>query len=174
MPAYSFKKTVKFYIVYSGLRYRVDVYPDLSFSQTFDEKQINVKTLHAQGDMFDEAVINKANPANFSFTTPLRSDMTQRIALDLLLDYDSTSTEKVLKTADIYVDNDVEIYKLEKCVFESGSLQLVRDRIVLLSINGTARKLSRAGASGVFTIPGTPQTYIDSEPYMMPLAHSIE
>lgn len=157
MPSYNFKKKVKFYIVIGGLKYLVDIYPDVSFSQTFKESSRKVKTLHAQTDMFDAAIINEASPANFNFTMPLYVTLEVKPILAMLLDYDTSSSEVTLKTADIYVDTGVEIFKLEKAVFERGTFNIGRAEIVTVSISGSASKLSLFGVSGT-TIPGTQQT----------------
>ena len=151
MATYNFKKESRLYVVYGTSKYLLAIYPDLSFSQTFDETSVPVKTLHSQYDMFENAVITKANPANFSFTIPVLLQRDSNIVLDLLLDYDLTSSEATLKTADLYVESNSEIYKLEKAVFESGTFQIARDAILTLNVSGTARKLSKYTG----TIPGT-------------------
>ncbi len=68
MPVYNFKKKVKFFVVIDGLRYQIEINPDVSFSQTFNEEQRKVKTLHDPKNMFDRASITNASPANFNFT----------------------------------------------------------------------------------------------------------
>ena len=102
MPFYNFKKKVKFYVVVGGLKYLVDIYPDVSFSQTFKEGSRKVKTLHTQTNMFDEAIITEASPANFAFTMPLFTTLENKPILALLLDYNTNSSDVTLKTADIY------------------------------------------------------------------------
>ena len=69
MPSYNFKRESQVFIVSGGLRYKLDV-QDISFSQTFSEQSYPVKTLHAQNDVFEGSIINKANAATFSFTIP--------------------------------------------------------------------------------------------------------
>ncbi len=157
MPSYNFKKKVKFYVVMNGLKYLVDIYPDISFSQTFKESTRKVKTLHAQTDMFDAAIINEASPANFNFTMPLYTSLEVKPVLGLLLDY-ANSSEVTLQTADIYVDTGVEIFKLEKSVFERGTFNIGRAGLVTVSISGTASKLTLFGPSGTI-IPGSIQTF---------------
>lgn len=151
MLTYNFKRESKVYVVRNGLRYLLDVYPDLSFSQTFEETTVPVKTLHSQYDMFENAVITKANPANFNFTVPILYQADMNILFELLLDYDNTSGEALLKTADLYIEANSEVYKLEKCVLESGVFQISNTAVLTMSLSGTARKLSKH--TGV--IPGT-------------------
>lgn len=150
MPTYNFKKNTKLYVVRNGVRYLLDIYPDLTFSQTFNETNVPVKTLHSQYDMFEGAVITSANAANFSFSAPILLEGDLNILFELLMDYDETSSEATLKTADLYVESNTEVYKLEKAVFETGTFQIVKDRPLMVSIAGTASKLSKH----VGAIPG--------------------
>lgn len=148
---HNLKKDTKIYIVQSGFKFTLDVYPDFSFSQTFNETNVPVKTLHSQFDMFDEAVVVKANPANFSFTMPVLVEGDLDVVIGLLLEYDTTSIEATLKTADLYIQSNSEVYKLEKMVIESGVLQIEKASPILLNVSGTASKLSKFTG----TIPGT-------------------
>lgn len=152
MPIYNFKKEAKLYLVRNDLKYTLDIYPDVSASQTFNETGVPVKTLHSQFDMFEKAVITSANPANFSFTIPLLYENDMDIVLEMLRDYDTLNVEASLKTADLYLETASEIYKLEKIVVESGVFDITRNNLILLNISGTARKLSKVGS-----VPGTLQ-----------------
>lgn len=154
MPAYNFKRNCKVYLVQGSKRYKIDVYPDLSFSQTFDEKAVPVKTLHDQNAMFENAVINKANPADFTFTVMLPKENDFTVLGDWLT---KAGLSETLATYDIYVDTGVDIFKIRRCVAERATIQIVRDRIVTVSISGTGSQLTRFGISGT-TIPGTLQT----------------
>jgi len=153
MAVYNFKKEAKVYIVKDGLRYLLDVYPDLGISQTFTESSIEVKTLHAQYDVFDKAIINTANPANFNVTIPVLAESDMSIVLNLLRDYNSG--EANIASFDIYIENiGGEVYELKTAVIESGTIQIPRDGIITLSISGTASKLSRY----TIALPGTLQS----------------
>lgn len=160
MPSYNFKRDCKVYIVNGTSKFKVEVYPDLNFSQTFDEQAISVKTLHDQtGGMFDDAVINKANPANFNFTVLLTKGSDFILIGDLLTVITTGLTSlnasvDALLTFDLYVDTGVEIFKIEKCVLERGTFQINRDQLVTVSVSGTGCKLTRFGISGT-VIPGT-------------------
>lgn len=137
MTAYSFRQNCKVYIVRDSSRYKLEVYPDLEFSQTFEEKAQSVKTLHDQSALFESAIINKANPANFSFTVILGRNF------KLLADWMS-----MLLTYDVYVDTGVHIYKLEKGVIERATFNI--STLITVSLSGTAAKLTK-----VSSIPGT-------------------
>lgn len=166
MATYNIKKESKVYLVHNGLKYVLDVYPDLNFSQTFNETNIKVKTLHAQLNMFDKAVIVKANPANFNFTIPILSEDDMKIVIDLLLTYNGTS----MNSFDLYIESSSEVYKLEKAVIESGILQMDRNSIIVLSIAGTAKKLSKHTT----TIPGTLQVRSSTRTHIIPTSFGLK
>jgi hypothetical protein len=169
MATYNLKKETKLYIVRNGLKYLIDIYPDLNFSQTFNETDVPVKTLHSQFNMFENAVITKANPANFSFTIPLILQNDFNIITDLLLDYDIGNIEASVKTADLYVESNSEIYKLEKAAIETGVFQIARNSLILLNISGSAAKLSKF----IGTIPGTLQSRSSTLTYSAPTSLNV-
>lgn len=160
MPSYSFKRNCKVYLVStvngSLQKHKLEIYPDISFSQTFDEQATSVKTLHDQDAMFSGAVITKANPANFSFTILLNNSSDHRTVGKMLTSNNPSRDGSVeaLYSGDLYIDTGVDVFKLTKCVFERGTYQIEKDRLVTVSVNGTASKLSRFGNTGV-VIPGT-------------------
>ena len=173
MVAYSFRQNCKLYIVKGSQRWLIDIYPDLDFSQTFSEKAINVKTLHDQNAMFENAVINSANPANFSFTVLLPTGINFAVIHRWLTERNGTGSDEALYSYDIYVDTGVDIFKLTKGIATRATFQIARDRLVTVSIEGTASKLSRFGASGT-TIPGTLQAKDASVTAVIPRALNIE
>lgn len=179
MPAYHFKQNCKVYTVSSVngtlQRHKLDVYPDLSFSQTFDEQAINVKTLHDQDAMFEDAVINKANPANFNFTILLKNSV-QHETVGNLLTYKNPSRDgsvEALYSSDLYIDTGVDIFKLTKCVFERGTYQIQRDALITVSVSGTASQLSRFGPTGT-VIPGTLSTGVATVEAVIPRATTVD
>lgn len=179
MPFYTFKRNCKVYIVANidGTlkKYKLEIYPDLSFSQTFDEQAINVKTLHDQDAMFEGAVINRANPANFKFTILLKNSM-DHITVGNLLTMENPLRDgsyEALYSSDLYIDTGVDIFKLEKAVFERGTYQIQRDALVTVSIQGTARKLSRFATTGT-AIPGTVSSTTASVGAIIPRAVQVE
>ena len=149
---YNFKRNTRFYLVYGGNRYTLDVQPDVVFSQTFTEESTAKKTLHSQNDNFEGAVITKAAPANFSFTMPMLDEDDLKVVFNLLVDYSGYS----IAGFDLYADSDHGVYKLDTCVFESGKFNIVKNEILSLALTGTAKQLSRVGTHGAYTVPGTP------------------
>ena len=154
---YNFKKNIKLYIVElnaSGAptnRHAVEIYNDVSASQTFDEQGYKRKNLHALIDLHEYAVINNANVANFSFTTPILNIATTPLILTLGGDYSSGN----MTSFDIYVESDNIIYKLTKCVIESMTFNIERSSILTASVSGTSSKITKFGNVGAVTIPGT-------------------
>lgn len=146
---YNFKRNSKLYLVYEGLKYRLEVYPDLSVSQTFSEQGVPRKTLHTQTDLHEHAVITRANVASFSFTVPFFDQSTIQKELELSTSY----TNGVTPYFDLYIESDNIIYKLEKAVFETTTFNLSRDAPITVSLSGSGSRISK-----VTTIPGTLQT----------------
>ena len=154
MPNFSFKKEVEVRLVHNNIRYNI-VVSGIDFSQTFQEKSFEVKTLHNQSS-FEGSVINRANPAEFSFNTALLFDDRHRVVFDRLLDCD---------TFDLYISTQSnDVFKLEKCVIQDGTFEINRSRPLRLAISGEASKLSTlsgtiASLTADNTIPGNDFTY---------------
>lgn len=151
---YNFKRETKVYLVRGGLRYELEVYPDISFSQTFAETAIPTKTLHNQLNFFDNAAISQASPANFSFTVPALSNTTLRILYTLLTSHEIREGTPSLLYCDLYFSTNFEIYKIENAVLESGIFQISQNQILTMTVSGSGSKLSNFSG----TVPGTPQT----------------
>lgn len=147
---YNFKKNVKAYIATSNGTYRVDLYSDITASQTFDEQGYKRKTLHNLRDLHDHAVVNNANPANFSFTTPLPNSDVYPIILALAVDYSSNTVDSF----DLYIQSDNVIYVLSKCIIDAVTFNIEMKAVLTISISGTASKLSKFGNVGSAIIPG--------------------
>ncbi len=163
MPSLSFKQEVEVRVVYNNTRYKIDV-SDIEFSQTFQEKSYEVKTLHNQSS-FEGSVINRANPAEFSLSFYLLKEDKHKVLFDRLLDS---------ATFDIYISNPGgvplgalpdpipdQVWKLENCVIQDGNFEINKSRPLRLAISGQATKLSKFSG----TIPGsepaaTTSTYI--------------
>jgi len=158
---YNIRKNAKAYIVYYDSaqsvyrRYQVEIYNDITVSQTFDEQGYKRKTLHSLVSVHEHATVNSANPANFSFTTPLLSIAEAPIFLTLGGDCSSGT----LNSFDLYVESDNVIYKVTKCVIEQMGYNIERTSLLTVSISGTGSKLEKFGNVGAVTIPGTPLTY---------------
>ena len=149
---FNFKKNSKVFLVQNGLRYRVEVYPDLSASQTFDEQGYKRKTLHNQVDLHDHAVVVKANVANFSMTVPVFDQASMQKELEL----SSLYTDGQAPSFDLYIESDNTIYKLEKCVFETTTYNLARNEVLTASLSGSASKLIKFTGALPGTLQATP------------------
>ena len=152
---YNFKKNAKLYIVElnaNGSAFRqhsIEIYSDITASQTLDEQSSPTKTLHNQTYLHDYAVVNGANAANFSFTTPLLNITTVPIVLTLGREY-STGT---VTNFDIYIQSDNVIYKITKCVIDAIAFNLDMKSVITMSVSGTASKIQKYGNVGSVTIP---------------------
>jgi hypothetical protein len=142
--------------------YELDVLQDLSFGQTFSEATTSVKTLHSE-DFFEASTIVKANPADFTFTTPLLQENDNKIAFSRLLD---------CATFDLYIQSDESTFHLDNCVFTNGSFVIERSTELRLSLSGQAEKLTRIG-SQEFAVPGGNYTRASSRRYLQPLDNTI-
>lgn len=116
---------------------------DISFSQTFTEESYSVKTLHTQ-NMFEGSVITKANPANFSFEVYAIEQADLSVVFDALLDY---------TTFNLYIATELDIYRLEYCVFTNGVLNLSMGEALSFSLQGSAGKLFKVGEYNPAVIP---------------------
>lgn len=154
-PMYNFKKATKLYIVENGNKHTIDIYPDISASQTFDEQSYKRKTLHALNDLHEGATISKATPANFSFTTPIVDTANTPIVLTLGTSY----ANGTVSSFDIYFETDNLLYKIEKCVIATTTFNLSPQEVITASISGTGIKLSPFTG----TIPGTAVTVSSKE-----------
>lgn len=158
---YNFKKNAKLYIVeLSGNnptnKHSIEIYSDITASQTLDEQSAPRKTLHNLTHLHEYAVVNSANAANFSFTTPLLNITTVPIVLTLGREYSSGT----ITNFDMYIESDNVIYKIAKCVIESIAFNLDMQSVITMSVSGTASKISKYGNVGSVTVPGTTFTPI--------------
>ena len=174
--AFEFLRDSKVYIVYNSTNYQLHVTPSVSFGQTFNQAEIDKKTLHSQLNLFKGSSITSANPANFSFTIPMAngSSTHQHLPLDLLLDYSGNS----LKTFTLYIDPDPivgdalsgseKMYKLEDCVITNGTFNIPRAGNLSVEISGEATKLSRITGPFVSTIGAVSGGYVTNMTYSIP------
>ena len=153
MPTYNFKQEAQVFIVSGGNRHRIDV-TDVSISQTFSETSYPVKTLHAQSNVFEASVINKANPGTFDFTLPVVTESDYTIIETLLLG--ATSFDLFVKTA-------ADTFKLETAVITNGSFVIERSRPLSLEISGEGGKLTRGA-----TLTGTAQDRSSTSTFLLP------
>jgi len=150
--SYSFLRESKLYIVYGGTRYRIYASSAVSLNQTFAEDSYSVKTLHDQSKMFEGSIINKANPASFSFEVPLTIEKDESVIIDLLGDL----TAGQLKKFDIYMVTTNSTFKLENAIISNAELDFVIENPFIVRIQGEGTKLSRVGDEN-FSLPDTAQ-----------------
>lgn len=153
MPTYNFKQEAQVFVVSGGNRYKIDV-ADVEFSQTFTETSYPVKTLHAQSNVFEGSVINKANVANFGFSFPA------------MVEADYTIIETLLVQAtsfDLFIKTEADTFKLETAVITNGSFVIERSRPLSIQIQGQAAKLTRGE-----TLTGTAQTRSNTSNFTIP------
>ena len=147
--SYSFLRESKLYIEYSGTKYRIYTSSAISFNQTFAQDSYSVKTLHDQSKMFEGSIINKANPASFSFEVPLTIEKDESIMLDLALDLvataDSDIEDQQLNSFDIYVQTGSSTFKLEGAVITSATMDFLPENPITLRVEGEGKKLTRPG-----------------------------
>lgn len=146
-PMYNFKKNAKLYIVEGSNKHSIDIYSDVSASQTFDEQSYKLKTLHNLNNLHEGATITRAAPANFEFTTPILDMATAPITLRLATEY----ANGTVSSFDIYIESDNVKYKLEKAVIDTATFNITMSSVLTLSISGSASRLSLYTGS----IPGT-------------------
>ena len=155
---YNFKKNAKLYIVELDAvgaatnQHSIEIYSDITASQTFDEQGYKTKTLHNQLALHDLAVINNANVGNFSFTTPILNISTTPKLLTLGREYSSGN----IISFDSYIQSDNIVYKLTKCVIEGLTFNIERNAVLTMSVSGTMSRIDKFGNVGAVTVPGTP------------------
>ena len=155
---YNFKKNAKLYIVELNAvgaatsQHSIEIYSDITASQTFDEQSYKRKTLHNLTDLHDHAVINNANVGNFSFTTPILNVAAVPKLLTLGEEYSTGN----LTSFDIYIQSDNVIYKLTKCIVEGLTFNIEKNAVLTMSVSGTTSRIAKFGNVGSVTIPGTP------------------
>ena len=154
MAKYNFLKESKVHLVHGGNRYLLVTAPNVSFSQTFAEDAIEVKTLHDQTKMFQGTSITKANPADFGFTIYLTKEKDEAIVKTLLTDYDATEGQTRIKTFDLYVVTGESTFKLNECVITSGDFDLSKGSVLALKLSGQAQKLERVGNAS-YSLPSS-------------------
>ena len=160
MANYIFKKEAELYLVHSGTKYKIDT-NEISFSQSFQEKSYEVKTLHNQIG-FEGSNINRANPAEFSFNTPLLEEARHEVVFDRLLD---------CTTFDLYISSGQDVFKLEKCVIQDGTFEINKSRPLRLGISGEASKLSKFSQAIPVALPSP--AYPATTTYIVPQVNTL-
>lgn len=153
---YNFKKDIQVYVEYGGDIIPIDVYPDITFSQTFNENEHNRKTLHQPLNLNKGATISEANIANFSFTTPIKYDNT--VLVDALL-FDVDYATGTIEPVNIYIETTNKKFKLDTCVLEQLTLNIERAGIFTISVSGTAAVLEEVASLPYAAMP------VNTDPY---------
>jgi hypothetical protein len=151
---FSFKREAKVYVVYAGAQYLLDV-SEIDFSQTFTEHSYSNKTIQVQ-NMFEQSVINKANPANFTLTFPAIREADLEILFDRALDYQSF---------DLYIETQDAVFMIQGCVVSNMNFVLEKFRALQVSIEGQGVRLYYLGEYGNVVIGGTPQARSGTRTY---------
>ena len=141
MANFNFNKEAEVYLHDGSTYHRLDVGPDLSFSQTFTDKTYPQKTLHEQHKMHEASNIKKANPANFEMTIPMITQSALDVVFNLLVDY-KTGTY-TLNTFTLYIKLPNDVYKLETCVITNGTFIIEKLENLKLTLAGEASQLTR-------------------------------
>ena len=133
------------YLFYSNTYYRLHV-QNIMFNQTFKQKGSKKKTLHSSTSLIEGSEINEANPAQFELELFMMDESStyQHKALELLLknDGDTLSTFDLLIDVSKAGDSPRTMYKLDTCVLETASFQIVRSEPLVLSLGGSAKELT--------------------------------
>ena len=144
--SFEFLREGRVYLEYGGSFYLLHTTKDISFSQTFKQDGTQQRSLHKLNNLFEGSSIESANPADFSFTLSLiKSDSPryQHLPLDLLLNYNGNSLN-TFNLYFVYKNYSPNIYyKLENCVFTSGSFNIPTKGIITVAMSGQGSKLTR-------------------------------
>lgn len=132
-----------------GTYIRLHVGKDVKFSQTFKQESIAKKTLHKQTHLFEGSSIHSYNPASFDFTLYMIDEGSthQHLPLDFLIEYLGNS----LRTFNLYFLDESSTpevqYKVENCVFTSGTFNIPRVGFLTVGLSGQGTKLTRTSGS---------------------------
>ena len=150
MANYSFKKEVEVFIVSGGNRHKLDV-GDITFSQTFSEKSYPAKSLHLQNNVFERSVINKANPANFSFNVLAIVEDDFNIVQTLM---------HSVSTFDLFVKTAADIFKIDNCVITNGTFVIEKSRPLSIDVQGQGSRVLRGQSlTGALQSRNSTKTY---------------
>ena len=164
--SFEFRREGRVWLEYDSKFYLLHTTREVEFSQTFKQEAVAKKNLYNTSSVIEGSSITEANPANFSFTMFLVDETVkyQHIPLDLLIQRDSTNPEKYLNTFNLYFvysDYSPEVYyKIENCMFTSGSFKIPRNGIMTVELSGEGSRLTRVSGS----TPGSIYAGYDATP----------
>ena len=130
-----------------GSNYRLFV-RNISFDQSFKQTSTKRKTLHDSAALIEGSEINEANPAQFEMELSLiyESSQFQHTPLQYLLKNTADSLDTFRLFIDPYAGTDSgndKKYRLSNCVIESGSFNFVKNQLMYVTLQGSARTLER-------------------------------
>ena len=144
--SFDFRKEGRVWLEYpTNTFYLLHTMKDVTFSQTFQQEGVAKRTLHSPNNLFEGSVINRANPADFSFTLYVLDEalLYQHKPLDLLLNYNGNSLN-TFNLYFVYQNKSPDVYyKIENAVFTSGTFNLPGKGILTVSLSGQGTKLTR-------------------------------
>lgn len=135
---YKFKRQTKVYLQYGSIVQSVPVYQDLTYNQTYSQQQYNRRTLHRTNKLYMGGLINRANQATFSFTTPVIINKNP-IYLQLALDIEKGN----LKPFNLYIQHKDLILKIQKACIQSLVFNLQRSSVSTVSITGSGANMTQ-------------------------------
>lgn len=149
LTMFNLKKLLQLYYVdLSSNQHVIDIYPDFSMSQTYEERGYKQKTLHDQNDLHEAATITEMREANFSFTVPLYDQS----GTPPLISLGTTYSSGTISYGTLYAVFEDMTYKIEKAIIESIVFNFSPQSVISYSVSGSASRI----IGYVGAIPGTP------------------
>ena len=111
--------------------------------------------------MVEGTIVNKANPAQFSFEVPLTAEKDESVVMDLITDLVATSESNIetqqLKKFDAYIETGTTVFKISNCIITTANFAYNPTSQFKVVLQGEGTKLERAGDEN-YTIPGSAQS----------------
>ena len=107
--------------------------------------------------MTEGSIVNKANPAQFSFEVPLTEEKDESIVMELITDLVATSESDIesqqLKNFDSYIETGAAVFKISNCIITTANFAFNPREQFKVVVQGEGTKLERVGNES-YTIPG--------------------
>jgi len=153
MSTFKFKKEVEVYFApidslsgSSTTSVKLDL-SEISFSQTFTDKTYSTRTLHNRNNLFEQSNIKSANPADFSMDLNVIEGSDFLKVYEHLLDLDSEGQLKKFHLYIFFKSTNDRSFKVENCVFTSGSFIIEKNKPLTLSLKGQGSKVTVNGVT---------------------------
>ncbi len=148
--------------------YPLPIKKDLTFSQTFTDNNYSVKTIQNTGNMFKASSINKANPADVSFSIPVFESFNGiNEFYDIIR---KLNTENSLSYFTLYVQLPNDFYTIEKCVVVGTTFKMEKTSPLEIEVKVQGSKISR-GTNTTFIQPFIATSY--PETYQLTTDHLV-